>query len=110
MNIDRSIKLSLEAFNASNLDMEDFEALMRGLDENFEASQNNVQFQKIWAATVAGILVFLEKRKMQNTELTALRQLFHALSNGAAGERGRGPRTSHTPVRIKLSQFPQNSG
>jgi len=87
MNIDRSIKLSLEAFNASNLDMEDFETLMRGLDENFEASQSNVQFQKIWAATVAGILVFFEKRKMQNTELTALRQLFHALSNSAAGER-----------------------
>ena len=87
MNIDRSIKLSLEAFNASNLDMEDFETLMRGLDENFEASQSNVQFQKIWAATVAGILVFFEKRKMQNTELTTLRQLFHALSNSAAGER-----------------------
>ena len=87
MNIDRSLKLSLETFNASNLDMEDFETLMRGLDENFEASQSNVQFQKIWAATVAGILVFFEKRKMLNTELTALRQLFHALSNSAAGGR-----------------------
>ena len=54
MNIDRSIKLSLETFNASNLDKEGFEALMRRLDESFEASQNDVQFQKIWAATVAG--------------------------------------------------------
>ena len=87
MNIDRSIKLSLETFNASNLDMEDFEALMRGLDENFETSKNNVQFQKIWAATVAGILFFFEKQKIRSTELIALRQLFHALSNSAAGER-----------------------
>lgn len=87
MNIEKSVKLSLENFDKSNMDSLDFDELMCRLDVSYEASQNDVQLQKIWTATIAGILLFLEKQKMRTTELTALRQLFHALSNSAAGQR-----------------------
>jgi acyl carrier protein len=87
MNIDKSVKLSLENFDKSNMDSLDLDELMSRLDESYEASQNDAQLQKIWVATIVGILFFLEKQKMRTTELTALRQLFHALSNSAAGAR-----------------------
>ena len=87
MNIDKSVKLSLENFDKSNMGLQELDEVMCRLDGSFEASQNDVQFQKVWSATIAAVLFYLQKQGMATTDLTALRELAQALSNSAAGER-----------------------
>ena len=87
MNIDKSVKLSLENFDKSNMGLQELDEVMCRLDGSFEASQNDVQFQKVWSATIAAVLFYLQKQGMVTTDLTALRELAQALSNSAAGER-----------------------
>ena len=65
----------------------DPDKVMGRLDGTFEVSQNDVQFQKVWSATIAAVLFYLQKQGMATTDLTALRELAQALSNSAAGGR-----------------------